>query len=210
MDRARLMRIGRDQLSAWLPVLLMMLFALGTWWLMRSAPRIIESSVERPVSKEPDYYMRDFSVRTFKPDGKLKSELKGAEGRHFPVDDSLEVTLPRMRSYDEDGHPTLASAKRGVSNADVSEVQLFGDAHVVRDAVTKPGGSVIPRMEFRGEYLHAFIDEDRVSSDRPVELIRGPDVFTGDVFDYDDRSGVANLRGRVRGVIQPGGRKTNP
>ena len=58
-------------------------------------------------------------------------------------------------------------------------------------------------MEFLGEYLHAFIDEERVSSDQPVELRRGADVFTGDVFSYDDRSGVAELTGRVRGVLQP-------
>ena len=48
-----------------------------------------------------------------------------------------------------------------------------------------------------------FIDEDRVSSDKPVELRRGADVFTGDRFSYDDRSGVAVLTGQVRGVLQP-------
>ena len=40
MNRARLWRHGREQLAAWLPVLVMMLFALGSWWLVRSAPRI--------------------------------------------------------------------------------------------------------------------------------------------------------------------------
>ena len=36
-----------------------------------------------------------------------------------------------------------------------------------------------------------------------VELLRGVDRFTGDRFDYDEKSGIANLRGNVRGVIQP-------
>lgn len=207
IDRGRLMRYGMDQLSAWLPVLLMATFALGTWWLVRSAPRMAAPSVERLQSNQPDYFMREFSVRTFTPQGKLKSELKGTEGRHHPADDTLEVLQPRMRAYDDEGHPTDAVSRRAVATADVSEVKLYGDARVVRDAITTPGGKVTPRMEFRGEFLHAFIDEDRVSSDQPVELIRGPDVFTGDVFDYDDRSGVANLKGRVRGVIQPTGRK---
>ena len=203
IDRGRLWRYGMDQLSAWLPALLMGLFALGTWWLIRSAPRIIEAKVEARQSDQPDYFMRNFSVRTFDPDGKLKSELKGADGRHHPADDSLEVLQPRMRAYDEEGNPTVATARRAVSDADVSEVKLYGDARVVREAVTKPNGTVVPKMEFRGEFLDAFIDEDRVSSDKPVELQRGPDVFTGDVFDYDKKTGVANLRGNVRGVIQP-------
>lgn len=203
MDRQRLWRYGMDQLSAWLPALLMVLFALGTWWLVRSAPRIIDAPGERASSPDPDYFMRDFSVRTFEPDGRLKSELKGIEGRHFPADDTLEVTQPRGRSFNAEGHPTVVTAQRGVSNADGSEIKLYGDARVVREPLTKADGNVVPRLEFRGEYLHAFVDEERVSSDKPVELRRGDDVFTGDVFDYSDQSGIANLKGRVRGVLLP-------
>jgi lipopolysaccharide export system protein LptC len=203
IDRRRLLRYGMDQLSAWLPALMMMLFALGTWWLVRSAPKIIASPSQAPVSHEPDYFMRDFSVRIFDPDGQLQSELKGIEGRHFPVDDTLEVMQPRMLSYDKQGHPTVATARRGVSNGDASEIKLYGDAHVVRDPITKADGIVIPRLEFRGEFLHAFVDDKRVSSDKPVELQRGGDVFTSNVFDYDDNSGIANLQGRVRGMFLP-------
>ncbi|MFT3778708.1 MAG: LPS export ABC transporter periplasmic protein LptC [Ottowia sp.] len=206
IDRGRLLRYGRDQLSAWLPALLMVLFALGTWWLVRSAPHIVDAAGDARVSPEPDYFMRDFSVRTFEPNGRLKSELTGVHGRHFPADDTLEVTQPRMRSYDTQGHPTVATARRGISNADASEIKLYGDALVVRDPVAKASGEVIPRLEFRGEFLHAFVDEQRVSSDQPVELRRGSDVFTGDVFDYSDKSGVANLQGRVRGTLLPKGK----
>ena len=147
--------------------------------------------------------MREFSVRSFDPTGRLKSELIGAKGHHYPATDTLEVQQPRIRSYDEQGHPTVATAQRAVFNGDGSEVQLYGNVQVVRDAVARPGQAAVPRMEFLGEYLHAFIDEERVSSDQPVELRRGADVFTGDVFSYDDRSGVAELTGRVRGVLQP-------
>jgi len=201
--RAQLLRHGRDHLSAWLPVLLMLLFALGTWWLVRSAPKIVEPASERQLSPEPDYYMRDFSVRVFLPDGRLQSALTGAAGQHFPIDDTMEVTQPRVLSYDEQGHPTTATAKRGVSNADASEIRLYGNAHVVREPVTRPGGAVIPQMEFNGQFLHAFVDDKRVSSDLPVQLKHGRDWFTGDAFDYDQKSGVAHLRGRVRGFMPP-------
>ncbi|MFV0680697.1 LPS export ABC transporter periplasmic protein LptC [Ottowia sp.] len=203
MDRRRMLRYGRDQLSAWLPVLLMGLFALGTWWLVRSAPQFLEPRVEKAVSAKPDYFMQDFWVRSFTPEGRLKSELRGTEGRHYPADDTLEVMQPRIQSIDEQGHPTVVTAQRAISNAGVSEVKLYGKARVVREPVAKHGGGVEPRLEFRGEFLHAFMDEDRVSSDQPVELQRGDDQFTGDVFDYSDQTGIANLQGRVRGVIQP-------
>ena len=203
MSESRLARIGRDQLSTWLPALLMMLFALGTWWLVRSAPKIPSADEARAVSKEPDYFMHEFRVRSFDPTGRMTSDLKGVEGHHYPATDTLEVKDPHMRSVDDQGRTTVATALRGVSNSDGSEIQLYGNAVVVREPITRANGTIMPRVEFRGEYLHAFVNEDRVSSDKPVELLRGTDRFVGDQVDYDNRTGVAELKGRVRGVLQP-------
>ncbi|AVO33578.1 LPS export ABC transporter periplasmic protein LptC [Ottowia oryzae] len=203
MSESRLARIGRDQLSTWLPALMMMLFALGTWWLVRSAPKFPTDGAAAVVSKEPDYFMNQFRVRDFDATGRLTSDLTGVEGHHFPVTDTLEVKDPHMRSVDDDGRVTVATALRGVSNGDGSEIQLFGNAVIVREATKRPDGTAVPRMEFRGEYLHAFVNEDRVSSDKPVELLRGADRFVGDQLDYDNRTGVAVLKGRVRGMLQP-------
>lgn len=203
MSESRLARIGRDQLSTWLPALMMMLFALGTWWLVRSAPKFPTDGAATTVSKEPDYFMNQFRVRDFDATGRLTSDLTGVEGHHFPATDTLEVKDPHMRSVDGDGRVTVATALRGVSNGDGSEIQLFGNAVIVREAAKRPDGTAVPRMEFRGEYLHAFVNEDRVSSDKPVELLRGADRFVGDQLDYDNRTGVAVLKGRVRGVLQP-------
>ena len=75
MNRARLWRHGREQLAAWLLALVMMLFALGSWWLVRSAPRFGPEGGGPPPSAEPDYFMREFSVRSFDADGRLKSEI---------------------------------------------------------------------------------------------------------------------------------------
>ena len=94
MNAARLLRYGRDQLSAWLPALLMMLFALGTWWLVRSAPKAVSQNEGQVASAEPDYFMRQFSVRSFEPAGRLKSEICGAEGQSLPANHTMEVQEP--------------------------------------------------------------------------------------------------------------------
>jgi lipopolysaccharide export system protein LptC len=74
---------------------------------------------------------------------------------------------------------------------------------VVREAHVKAGGKETPRMEFRGEFLHAFLNDERVKSHKPVVLIRGTDQFTGDTFAYDNLDQVADLKGRVRAVLMP-------
>ena len=81
INRARLLRRSRDHFFAWLPALLMGIFALGTWWLVRSAPQIVPPAAQQAPDDEPDYFMRDFTVQTFAPDGQLKTRITGAQGR---------------------------------------------------------------------------------------------------------------------------------
>ena len=74
---------------------------------------------------------------------------------------------------------------------------------VVREASTDKNGRTEPRLEFRSEFLHAFINTERVHTNKPVVLTRGADRFTGDALDFDNLSHVIKLDGRVRGVLQP-------
>jgi lipopolysaccharide export system protein LptC len=192
-----------DRLSIYLPIIIMGVFALGTWWLVRSTPGPLEAEVVRPVRHEPDYFMRQFALKTFDASGRLKSEITGVEAHHYPDTDLLEIQQVRMRSFNEAGQLTVATANLALSKGDGSEVQLLGNAHVVREAGTTVGGSAVPRLEFRGEFLHAFVETERLKSHLPVVLVRGADQFTADALDYDNLSRVIDLRGRVHGVLAP-------
>lgn len=198
------LRDALDRVTIYLPIIVVAVLALGTYWLVRNAPKILGPTPKVAAVHEPDYFMRDFVIKNFLANGDLRSELYGKEGRHYPDTDTLEVDDVRLRSISPEGLTTRASAKRGLSNADGSEVQLFGDAVVTREASTGTKGQAVPTMEFRGEFLHAFIDTERVTSNKPVTITRGADRFTADTLDYDNLSGVANLKGRVRGLLVPG------
>lgn len=192
-----------DQLSIYLPIMLMGALALGTYWLVRNSP---VNSTQDPVpttKHEVDYVMRKFTVKSFGEAGQLKSEIYGIEGRHYPDSDTLEIDQPRILSFNDAGRPVTSTSNRALSNGDGSEVQLFGNARVVREAVADTDGKVLPRMEFQGEFLHAFVNEERVKSHLPVVLTRGADQFTGDTFTYDNQTGIAELKGRVKGRLMP-------
>ena len=198
-----LLRVAWDRLSLYLPVILMGVLALGIYWLVRSAPVFMPPEPERAATHDPDYFMKKFSVKTFDAAGRLKSEVTGADARHFPDTDTLEIDRVRIRSFNGQGELTVATANRALSNADGSDVQLFGNALVVRDAVASKAGQTTPRLEFRGEFLHAFMNTEQVKSDKPVQLTRGNDRFTGDTMDYDNLARVMQLRGRVKGLLVP-------
>lgn len=197
----RLLLMAWDRLSIYLPIAMMGLMALGTYWLVQNSPTPSAVAAQKPVRTDPDYFMKDFSVTTFVDAGRLKSEVFGVAARHYPDTDTLEIDRVRIRSFDEQGRLTTATADRALTNSDATIVELFGNALMIREAQPDKQGTVMPRVEFRGEYLHANTDTDRVMSNKPVELRRGNDVFVGDTMDYDDNTQVMVMQGRVKGQI---------
>ena len=187
----------------YMPLLMMAALALGTYWLVRNTPTFSAPEAVREVGHEIDYFMQNFTIKTFAEDGKLKSEIAGTEARHFADTDILEIDQARIHSININDQLTTATANRAYSNGDGSEVQLTGNARVVREASRDAQGKQAPRLEFRGEFLHAFLNEERVQSHLPVLLIRGADQFTGNVFTFNNLDQVAVLTGRVRGVLMP-------
>jgi lipopolysaccharide export system protein LptC len=192
-----------EQSSLYLPLVMMALLAVGTYWLVRNTPAAYEAEAARPVGHQVDYFMRQATVKTFDETGRLKTELFGTEARHYVDTETLEIDQARMRSTGLDGRITTATANKALSNDAGSEVQLMGDAVVVRQPLQNPDGSWLPRLQFTGEFLHVFLNEDRVTSHLPVVLKRGSDEFSGDTFAYDNLDQVANLRGRVKGLLIP-------
>ena len=192
-----------DRTAIYMPLLMMGALALGTYWMVRNTPMFSVPEAVKEVSHEVDYFMQNFTIKTFDEGGKLKSEIAGTEARHFSDTDILEIDQARIRSINVSGQLTTATANRAYSNADGSEVQLTGNARVIREASRDAQGKEAPRLEFRGEFLHAFLNEERVQSHKPVLLIRGADQFTGNVFTYNNLDQVAVLTGRVRGVLMP-------
>jgi lipopolysaccharide export system protein LptC len=200
----RLRRVW-DRVAVYLPLLLMGVMAMSTYWLVRSTPSLGEAELEAAPRHVPDYFMREFSVKVFGADGKLKSEIVGKQGRHFPDTDTLEIDQPHIRILGADGRITTAVAARGLINADGSEAQLFDKAVVVREASTNVQGVVSPRNELQSDFLHLFANTEQVRSHLPVVLVRGTgDRFTAqDGIDFDNLDQVMQLTGRVRGTLLP-------
>jgi lipopolysaccharide export system protein LptC len=148
--------------------------------------------------------LRQFSVKTFTPQGKLKNELFGGQARHFADTDTIEIDNIRIHNYNEAGRlTTVTSANRAISNADNSEVQLFGKAISVREAALDANGVMQPKMEFKGEFLHTFVNEERLKSHLPIVIRRGNSEFNAETLDYNNLDRVINLQGHVKAVLQP-------
>lgn len=185
----------RERVMAYLPLLLMALMALSTWWLVKHSPQPAGLSVARPLTDDPDYTMRQFSLDRFAADGRLRLRMEGTELRHLPASDRVEIDQPRLRAVAADGRVMLAQARRGVGNGDASEVQLLGDAQVTtQDSHGEP-------LELRGDFLHAFLVTEQVRSHLPVQVLSGGVRIQAASLAYDHATGRIELGGPTRAVV---------
>ena len=89
----------RERVSAYLPLLLMALLALGHLVAGAEHAERRRRAAEAPLRHEPDYTMRGFIVQRFAPRRRACSaQIEGDELRHYPDTDTLEIDQPRIRA----------------------------------------------------------------------------------------------------------------
>jgi lipopolysaccharide export system protein LptC len=187
-----------DQLSLYLPLILMAVLALSSWWLVRSMPEMLYADENKPVRKEPDYRLEKFWVKSFDATGRMTREVGGDAGRHYPHVDELHIDKVRIYAESEKNVKMNAKAETGVATGDGERITLIGQAVAIREADAQA-----PRTELRGERLLALPKEERLLSSDPVHITRERDVFTAQTLNFNSKTGEYLLEGRVRGMLAP-------
>jgi lipopolysaccharide export system protein LptC len=198
MDRLRGLL---DRLVRVLPGVLMTVFALGSWWLVRSLPSLFSEAQPKLVRLAPDYYLENFSVKSFDSQGRLSRELSGSRAQHFPDSDTLEVNQVKLRALSLEGRLVNASADKALAKGDGTQMTLLGDVKLTQQ-VGPSGKNKGALFEMSGQSLNAFPKDERLVSDLPIEIRRGTDVFSANSMQLNAKTGAYELSGKVRGLIQ--------
>lgn len=201
----------QELLSAYLPMVLMSILALGTWWLVKNTPLPLGPTELLPKRHEPDYQMQRFDVQRFDAKGLLRMRISGRELRHYPDTDTLEIDDVQVRATSQSGALVIAKAERGVSNADGSEVQLLGNAHVQRFVADAQGGlDTEPQVQIEGEFVQVFVALERIRSSRPVRVSYPGGELRASAIDYDNLKGTLEVNGRSHMRLSPAQARTSP
>lgn len=192
------LRILIEHASLYLPVLLMGVLALATFWLLKLTPKPSAPQDERAPTHTPDYRMLNFSVRSFDTQGLLTSEITGAQARHFPDSLSVDVDTARIRTIQPESS-TTATAQRVRANDAQTRYDLQGDVLLVRRSAQGDA----TELEFRSQRLLIDAQRDHLESPGPVRLDRGGDRITAQRMQYDSAAREARFSGQVRATLAP-------
>lgn len=198
MSRKGISQVVIDKMTLSLPLIVLCLLAMGSWWLVRSMPEPLSATTTNTVRQEPDYALENFSFRAFDATGRMTHELHGEQAKHYPASDELNIQKVRLVSISETGSRVNAQAMQGIASGDGEQVTLIGEAQAIRPAL-----DALPRVELHGERFLVLVKEHRLLSSDPVRIIRDQDVFTGNSMNFNSDSGEYTLQGRVRGVLSP-------
>ena len=191
----------REGIVGYLPLMLMVGLALGTWLIAKNTPGLLSPSAPGAVKHEADYTLDHFTLQRFEPAGALKVQIEGEHLQHFPDDDIMEVEQIRVVTTEPDGRRMTATAQHGRARGDSSEVWLDGQAQVVSE-----GPGELP-IQVNGEHLHALPKLRRIDSRYMVLVRQGGSEFNADGLEYDDLTRLLTLHGNVHALMQPQLRK---
>lgn len=190
-----------ERAQAAVPLLAVAGLAGFTWWLVQSSPK--EGGATRPAmsSSSPDFELDKARVARFNAQGRIEAVLDGAQMRHYPDTDRLQIDQLVLSARDDKGTGLKATSQVGEADHKAELVTLRGGARVTAmPAAATQGGSLRNQpVHFLGESLRIDTRTRVVSSSDPVRLFQQGSEVRAQTLRYDDHTGITDLGGRVHG-----------
>lgn len=202
-----------DALILSIPLLIMALLAVVTWWLVLITPEISSVVKSRPLRDTPDLIVNDFMLERFDRSGALRSNLKANMAQRFPANNEIIVDQVNLMTTEssqssEMAQPVLGSpgvsffkitaiADRSILHHDQSMIELLDNAYVTRQSYGLQGDR--EKIEFRGDELKVLLGDGKLFSDKPVDISQEGTRFTANKMTYDYATNTLQMSGRVVG-----------
>jgi lipopolysaccharide export system protein LptC len=184
------------RLASLLPLLAMAALAGITYWLLQATLPSAPQAPEQPKRHTPDYFADNFSVSELDSTGTTQYRLTAKSMVHYEDDENSDLTLPAVRMFQPQKPIVTATAQRGTVNGDVSVVDLYDNARILRAA-----GYGDPQMQADSQHFRVLVNDDVIETEKPVKLQRGPSVMTANGMNYNNVTREMKLFGNVRGAI---------
>ncbi len=179
--------------SLTLPVLVLLMLAILTYWIERYV-QPPEKQISKAKTHDPDYFMENFVTSKTDSHGKLRSMLAAVRLEHFADDQSLHLSRPRLTQFNQDGGYTQIEAQRGMIAHDGDHAEFYD--HVL---VSRPAKGESSELHMYTNYLKVLPKKNLATSTELVKITQGPHSYmTGDGMVYDKESREITLQKNVK------------
>ena len=184
--------------SALFPLSLLLVLTLLTFWL-RYATEMAEPNRDGKSRHDPDYVLSDIVLRKLDQNGQLKYTLRATDVRHYPDDDTTDLTRPNLVHQNrKDGKPPVTiSADRGRLSNDNDQVDLTGNVRIYR-----PPSGKDQELTATTDTLTAFPDDETAFTKSPVLITQGKSWVKGVGMQVNNRAQTYVIESQAVGFME--------
>jgi lipopolysaccharide export system protein LptC len=182
--------------SAIFPLTLMLALAGLTFWL-RYAIELPEERHDGKHRHDADYVITSPQIRKLDHTGRLQYTLNAREIRHYPDDDTTDVSKPRL-AYLHPTRPTVTmSAARGHVSRDGAQVDFTENVQIERAATRKQAPLLATMSE-----LTVLPDDEKAFTKSRVLITQGKSRLTGVGMNVNQKTQTYVLESQAVGQFE--------
>ena len=187
-----------------LPLVLMVILTLATYWLVEKNALPSLPSITPARLHVPDYTITNGALKTLNELGETKNRVIGKKLIHFEDDATIDINAPRMRSFQPPKVPITVQADFGHLDGDISILDLSGHAEIFRPAqAAQENQRASARMIMLSDYFQVLINEDLINTRYPLTLEQGLSILTSNEGgSFNNVTQTMTLFGKVQGRIE--------
>jgi lipopolysaccharide export system protein LptC len=182
-----------DRLAALLAIFLLSILAAFTYYLAEFANRGDKVADNKVVRHEQDYFVERFTLIKLNAQGQPTFRLAADLMKHFPDDDTIEFTKPRLISLDKSKPVVAVVSESGKAGPQGDITELFGNV-----VLTRAPYEVSKLLKMNTEYLLVDTNKETGTTDKPVKITQGASELTGIGMDFDNLNRLFALHSNVK------------
>src|SRR5690606_19600752 len=171
----------KERLPALIAIALLFVLVAGTWWAADYTQRAVHIEPPRRITHEPDAWSSNFVMVRADANGMAINRMEGDYLRHFPDDDSYEVTQARAIGQRADSPITVATSNMAIMDRDGTRITMRGNAHLHRQPYDDR-----PALDVKSEELILLPDEDVAYTNLRAVVVNGKSTMVGTGMRYDN------------------------
>jgi len=145
-------------------VLLMALAASASWWLNQHPDRL-SNRVQPKTERYADFFLHEFSIHQFHPNGSKQRLLQGDYLEHFPDDDSTQIRQAHIKIQTPSQATWIIDAQHAHLGRNGEQVVLKDEVVMQRLTFTQ-----LAPLRLETDLLHLDTVKNRAHTDQAVQL----------------------------------------
>ncbi len=142
-------------------LVLIAIAAISTWIL--HLLNIVDEEKPAASHHQADYFMQNFSTTSLDKNGILKQKLSADYMKHYPDDDTTELTRPVLEIYDPEKLPLFIRADQGWITSDNQVILLTGEVSFWQN-----NHDGIRKFDIYTNNVRVLTEQQYAESDQPV------------------------------------------